>query len=135
MTGYPIDLVRHFYDAWNQYGPGVLDRYAVADVELHDAPELPDSGRWRGREAVVRRLEEVAEHVGGGWVEVRDVRGFGSTVLVRMRWKLDERVHGAEVGDVFHVVGVEAGKIVSIAVFLREFEAFAAASSGGEPRE
>ena len=76
----------------------------------------------------MRRLEEVAETVGGGWVELREVRAFGSRVLVRMRWKLDDRVRGTDVGDVFHVVAVEGGEIVSIAVFLRESEAVRAAT-------
>jgi ketosteroid isomerase-like protein len=127
MTDDATDLVRRFYDAWNQYGPDVLDRYAAPEVELRDAPELPDSGRWRGRDAVRRRLEEVAEHVGGGWVEVHEVRAYGSRVLVRMRWKLDARVKGADVGDVFHVVGIQGGRVTSIDVFLRESEALDAA--------
>jgi ketosteroid isomerase-like protein len=124
-----VALVRRFYDAWNQHGPEVLARFASPDVVLEDAPELPDSGRWRGREAVRRRLDEVASHVGGGWVEVREVRDFGDRVLVRMDWRLDDRARGAHVADVFHVVGVDADEIASIQAFMSESDAIEAATA------
>jgi ketosteroid isomerase-like protein len=132
VTDGSVDLVRRFYDAWNQHGPEVLTGFASPDVELEDAPELPDSGRWRGRDAVQRRLEEVASAVGGGWVEVREVRDFGGTVLVQMEWRLDDRSRGAHVGDVCHVVGVVGGEIVSIRVFLSESDAIEAATGTRE---
>lgn len=120
-------LVRRFYDAWNRKGPGVLAHFASAGVVLRDAKELPDAGVWRGRAEMQQRLEEVAEHVGGGWVELTEVRPLGRRVLVAMEWKLDDLRQGAEVGRVFHLAEVESGEIVSIQVFLTESEALAAA--------
>jgi hypothetical protein len=117
-------LVRRFYDAWNRKGPRVLERFASAGVVLRDAKELPDAGVWRGRAEVRSRLEEVAEHVGGGWVELTEVRPFGRRVLVAMEWKLDDLRQGAEVGRVFHLVEVESGEVAS----LTESEALAAAT-------
>jgi hypothetical protein len=122
-------LVRRFYDAWNRDGPEALTQFATAEVTLRDAPELPDAGLWRGRDVVIRRLDEVAAHVGGGWVDVRDVRSFNNKVLVRMEWMLAEADRGASVGDVFHVVNLDRGKITAIDVFLSDAEALAAATS------
>jgi ketosteroid isomerase-like protein len=124
------ELIRDFYEAWNREGPQVLRRFAAEDVELRDAPELPDSRVWRGREQVERRLEEVAAHVGGGWVELTEVRPIEAKVLVRMDWRLEASERGASVGEVFHVVELDQGEITSIDVFLTEGDAVEAAGSG-----
>jgi hypothetical protein len=76
---------------------------------------------WRGRDAVVARLDEVGSRVGGGWVELHDVRAVDDGVRVEMEWKLDSSAgdEGVSLGDLCHLVGVEGEKIVSIRVVLR----------------
>ena len=127
MSADRVALVRRFYEAWNQYGPQVLARQEPPTSSSRTPPRCPTRLVRRGRDAVRERLEEVASTVGGGWVEVRELREFDDTVLVRMEWKLGDRVRGAPVGDVFHLVGVTDGEIVSIRVFLRESDAIEAA--------
>ena len=124
--------MRRAYEAWNAGGPGALMPFVSDDVELHDAPELPDAGCWTGRDAVLRRLTEVADAVGGhsGDLESFDVRG--DVVVVTMTWRRDTDPQGeASLGPVYHVVGTEAEKIARITVFLDEAAARSAAGSDG----
>ena len=98
-------LVRHAYEAWNASGPDALMPFVTDDVELEDAPELPDAGTWRGRDAVLKRLQEVAEAVGGHSGELESFEPRGEVVLVRMCWRRDSDAEGeASLGRVFHVV-------------------------------
>jgi ketosteroid isomerase-like protein len=112
-------LVRSAYEAWNTEG---LDRFAEFlsdDVTVEDAPEVPDAGVARGLVAVVRRLDEVAQAVGGGSVEILGVETIGEAVLLTMMWNLDA-ADGAEVhlGEVLHLVDVDGDRISRIRVFL-----------------
>ena len=124
----PEQLVRGAYEAWNGSGPDALMPFVTDDVELHDAPELPDAECWTGRDAVLQRLIDVADAVGGhsGDLESFDVRG--DVVLVTMTWRRDTDPPGeASLGPVYHVVRVESGKIARITVFLDEAAARRAA--------
>ena len=113
-----VEIVRRAYDAWNWYGVEALASYVTDDVVLEDAPEVPDAATWRGREAVLGRLADVAEAVGGGWVELRDIATTGEGVLVQMTWKLDDSRTGTELSEVFHLVELADGRIARIRVFL-----------------
>jgi SnoaL-like domain len=127
------DLVRRAYDEWNWYGSEAFGRFLSESVTLDDAPELPDAGRWQGREAVLERLDAVAEAVGGGWVEIRAVEQLGDEVLVDMLWRLDDAGEGVPVGEVFHLVALEGGKLASIRVFRSREEAQSAAGGSNGP--
>jgi ketosteroid isomerase-like protein len=118
VGGSQAELVRHAYDAWNWYGLDHLEPYLAAHVELHDAPELPDARTWRGSAEVLKRLEEVAETTGGGWVELRGVEERGDGVLVTMTWKLDSAEGGSTLGEVSHLVEVADERITRIRVFV-----------------
>jgi hypothetical protein len=59
---------------------------------------MPDAATWRGRDAVLGRLEEVAAAVGGGSVEFDSLRAIGDEVLVAMRWKLEDESGDAALG-------------------------------------
>lgn len=123
----PRELVARAYDEWNWYGTDALARFLGDSVQLEDAPELPDAGTWQGRDAVIARLDAVAATVGGGWVEMKAVEPLEDQVLVHMEWRLDDAREGVSVGDVFHLVAVEGGKLASIRVFQAREEAERAA--------
>ena len=123
----PIELVRRAYDEWNWYGTDALSRFLSDSVRLEDAPEMPDADTWQGRDAVIERLDAVAEAVGGGWVAIKAVEPLGDEVLVQMEWRLDDAGEGASVGDVFHLVGLKGGELASIRVFQSRGEAERAA--------
>jgi hypothetical protein len=121
-----VGIVRLAYETWNEHGPESIRPLLAQDVELHDAPELPDAEVWQGREAVVSRLKAVATAMGGGSVEFQDFREIGE-VLVAMCWQLDRESEDVQLGQVFHVVRVTDGLIARIRVFLSESEALGAA--------
>ena len=112
-----ISTVRNAYDEWNWYGSGAFARFLSDSVRLEDAPELPDAGVWEGRDAVIERLDAVAATVGGGWVAIKAIEELGDKVLVHMEWRLDDSGTGVPVGEVFHLVGLEGGKLASIRVY------------------
>jgi hypothetical protein len=124
MDDQRIGVVRLTYEAWNEHGPGAIGPMLTDDVELHDAPELPDAEVWRGRKAVIARLKAVTDAIGGGSVSLQEFSPADDAVLVGMQWQL--RSGEGELGSVFHLVEVEAGRISRIRVFLTRSEALLA---------
>ena len=129
MASDVVHLVRRAYGSWNSDGLPGLEPWLAQDVELHDAPEMPDAGVVAGRDAVLARLGDVAATMGGGWADLHDFRAIGNAVVVSMTWQTDEAAGGPAFGDVFHVVTVADGKITRLRVFLDEAAAGAAAAS------
>jgi SnoaL-like domain len=119
-------LVDEAYRIWNANGPRAFSPYTTENVELHDAPELPDSQVWVGRDALVARLEELVAATGGRWADIEEIRAVGDEVLVSLTWRL-ERASPATLGSVYHVVRVEGDRIARIRVFLDEGAATRAA--------
>jgi|SoiMethySBSTD1v2_1073268.scaffolds.fasta_scaffold85850_2 ketosteroid isomerase-like protein len=122
------DLVRRAYEAWNDQGPGVLESFGADSIELVDPPQMPDSRSYHGHAEVLVRLEEVAEAIGGRFAHIDEVTPLGDEVLVSLTWRMDPSPDSAILGEVFHVVRVEDGKIACMRVFLTRDEALAAAS-------
>jgi ketosteroid isomerase-like protein len=116
-------VVRRAYEAWNELGPAAIDPLVADDVELHDAPQLPDAQVWRGRDAVLGRLASVAAAMAGGTVEFEGFHDTGDDIVVAMCWQLDSESSDVRLGQVFHVVQVTDGRISRIRVFLTETEA------------
>jgi ketosteroid isomerase-like protein len=121
-------LVRLAYEAWNSSGPRVLESFGASSVELVDPPQMPDSRTYRGHAAVLARLEEVADAVGGRHAHIDEVSPVGDEILVALTWRVDASPESAVLGEVFHVVRVEGGKIARMRVFLARDEAMTAAS-------
>jgi ketosteroid isomerase-like protein len=123
-----LQLVEDAYRTWTESGPGAFMEFTAEGIELHDAPELPDAHVWVGREAVLARIEEVIEAVGGRSADIDDVRAAGDEVLVSLTWRLDSASRTA-LGAVYHVVRVEGDRIDRVRVFLDEDAAISAARS------
>ena len=118
MPADDLALVRQAYETWNREGPAAIASLLADDVEVHDAPELPDAQVWKGRDAVIGRLQAVADAVGGGYVEFEGFEPRGDAVLVTMLWELRTETRPAELGKVFHLVEAAGGAITRIRVFL-----------------
>jgi len=121
-------LVRRVYDQWNSEGPRVLESFGADSIELVDPPQMPDSRAHRGHAEVLARLEEVTEAVGGRYAHIDGLSPVGDEVLVALTWRVDASPESAILGEVFHLVRVDGGKIARIRVFLSRDEALAAAS-------
>lgn len=122
-------LVRRAYELWNSQGPRVLESFGADSVELVDPPQMPDSRAYRGHAAVLARLEEVADAVGGRYAHIDEVSPVGDEVLVALTWRVEASPESAVLGEVFHVVRVEGEKIARMRVFLTRDEAVAAAGT------
>jgi len=109
-------LVETAYRTWNESGPRAFVEFTTEDVELHDAPELPDAQVWVGRDAVVARLEDVVATTGGRWADMDEIRPLAEEVLVSLTWRLDRG--GPALASVYHVVRLESGRIARVRVFL-----------------
>ena len=123
MDDESVGLVRQIYETWNEQGPAAIRPMLAVDVELHDAPEIPDAQEWRGRDAVIARLEAVTAAIGGGSVRFEGFSRRGDEVLVSMCWRLAGEKSAAALGEVFHLVEVVDGSIARIRVFLTESQA------------
>lgn len=121
-----VRLVEDAYRAWNAAGPDAFAEFVTDEVEIHDAPELPDAQAWVGREALVTRLEEVAATTGGRWADIEEIRDVGGEVVVSLAWRF-ERGSSPRLASVYHVVLVEKERIARVRVFLDEAEATRAA--------
>jgi ketosteroid isomerase-like protein len=115
-----VALVRRIYEAWNSGGLDALAPLLSETVELQDAPQMPDAETVVGRDAVIARLREVNEAMGGGSVDLRELMSFGETVLVSMLWRAAAQPGSAEFGEVFHVVRLTGEQIASMHVFIDE---------------
>ena len=126
MAENSVELVRRAYETWNADGLDAFAARTAESLELVDAPQLPDAGVWHGRAVVMARLADVAEAVGGTWVDIRDVRAAGSEVLVSMMWREDPSPGSGEIGEVFHLARVTDDRIDRVRVFTDADSALAA---------
>lgn len=127
-------FVRKAYDAWNTGGPRSAAAWASSRVELEDPPGWPDMAVWRGRDAVLDRLEEMTTSLGGRWAEIEEIRTVGDQVLVSMALRSSPSSEGAPLGHFHQLVRVESGEITSIRVFLNEESAMASRLMRKDPR-
>ena len=75
-------MVRSFYEAFNRGDIDVALAGAPPDVEIHDAPERPDAGIHRGREAARKAIESVSEPFDDLQVEPREFIEAGDEIIV-----------------------------------------------------
>jgi SnoaL-like domain len=118
------ELVEEAYRVWNESGPRAFAEFTAADIELHDAPDLPDAQVWVGRDAMVARLEDVVAATGGRWADIDEIRPAGDEVFVALTWRIDRE--GPPLACVYHRVRVEGDRIARLRVFLDQ-----EAASGG----
>ncbi len=91
-------FVRKAYEAWNTGGSISAAAWASPSVEFEDPPGW-GAAVWRGRDAVLDRLEEVTTSLGGRWAAIEEARTIGNDVLVSMALRSGGRAHAAAVVD------------------------------------
>jgi ketosteroid isomerase-like protein len=128
-----LELIRTAYELWNAGDvEGLVERCMSEDFEWHDAPEFPDSGVFRGREAVKEHLvDEVMGIIGLGGTEITSIDVVGNEIVVTLRAKVRGQQSDVELGwlEVFHVTSVEGGMAKRTRVFLEREDAMRAAGS------
>lgn len=81
----------HALDAWNELGPAAAAAWMSRWVQLEDPPQWPGATTWRGRDAVIARLEQVTAELGAGWVELVDAHSRGEVVVGVLDLRADRR--------------------------------------------
>jgi ketosteroid isomerase-like protein len=128
MSEENVDIVRRYYAAWNAGGLDAARAFWRDDFEWHDAPGMPDSGVYRGAEAVAAHFRDLNEVLGTMEVHLDRVLPAGDEVFVLLRVHLDApRGELALEGPIFETVRIEKGKISRIRLFLDEQAALEAA--------
>jgi ketosteroid isomerase-like protein len=58
------EIVRRYYVAWNAGGLDAVRAFCSDDIQWEDAPGMPDSGVYRGPDAVAAHFQDLAEVLG-----------------------------------------------------------------------
>jgi ketosteroid isomerase-like protein len=58
MSQKNVEIVRRYYSAWNEGGIDAARAFWSEEIEWHDAPDMPDSGIYRGAESVAAHFRE-----------------------------------------------------------------------------
>jgi ketosteroid isomerase-like protein len=113
-----LALVRHTYELWNRAGPAPLvQQIWPPDVVFHEMPEMPDTGVYRGVEAVAGRMRELVEAAGHFQISVCSLEGRGDYVLAACELHARGRFSGLRITQrIFYVLRCGGG-------WVREFRA------------
>jgi ketosteroid isomerase-like protein len=113
-----IELVRHWFEAWNT-GEPVLDAVA-ADAELVTAAGVMEGGPFTGRDQIRGFLDGVREgwKPGSDMLVVREIEEAGDRVLASFEWRAIGDASGIEVSSNWTMVSTFRGdQIVRLQFF------------------
>jgi ketosteroid isomerase-like protein len=113
-----LALVRRTYALWNIGGPEPLVRHIWRpDVVFYETPEMPDTGVYRGVEAVAGRMYELVETAGHFQLSLCSLEGCGDFVLASCEMRAKGAISGLRLTKrIFHVLRCGGGRV-------REFRA------------
>jgi len=113
-----LALVRRTYELWNSGGPEPLvEEIWPSDVVFHETPEMPDTGVYRGVDAVAGRMRELVETAGHFQITVCSLECCGDYVLAACVMSARGAISGLRLTRrIFHVLRCGGGRV-------REFRA------------
>jgi len=117
--------------AWNVAGAGGAAPWLASDVVLDDPPGWPRAARWRGRNAVIERIDEVTAELRGRWAEVVRTSTAGDEVFVQLRLRTSEARGGVPVATFFALVTVRNGEMSRLRMFVDQAAVAQALAAGG----
>ena len=120
-------LVARAFDAMNEAGAESAAAWMSHWVQLEDPPAWPGADVWRGRAAVIARLDEVIAELGAAYVEVEDARSVAEGVLARLKLRTRDR----KPRQFYTAIEIDGNQIVRIRVYLDEQAARVALSQPG----
>jgi ketosteroid isomerase-like protein len=125
MTQENVEIVRNCVDAWRRGDLEACLSYYHPEVTWRDAP--PQIGLYRGREGVVRAMEQWVEAFTDYWLEADDFVDAGDQVVLVWRQGGKRKTSGVAVENQgATVLRVEGGRIVSVRMFVDQDEALEA---------
>jgi ketosteroid isomerase-like protein len=128
MSAENVELIRHYFETWNEGGGDATASFRHPEIEILDPPNFPDADRYVGEDVVRERVEGYLE---AGWDGIfRELEFFdaGDEVLVAMRVIGKSPIGGVPL-DVraTQLFLVEDGRIRRIRQFLSREEGMKAA--------
>ena len=113
-----LALVRRTYELWNIGGAEPLvEQIWPPDVVFYETPEMPDTGVYRGVEAVAGRMRDLVEAAGHFQITVCSLECCGEYVLAACVMSARGAISGLRLTQrIFHVMRCGDGRV-------REFRA------------
>ena len=113
MSQENIQFMQAAFETWNSGDMDAFSELYDPDAIMRPVEGWPEPGPWVGREAIMRRWEQVREAWNADVVEpISDFIESGDRVAVRHIWRVTA-VHGPEVNlEVTNVLTVRRGKVV-----------------------
>jgi ketosteroid isomerase-like protein len=130
-----LAVTRRWYDEWNSEGLDAFQRIWAPDIVLYEAPEFPETGIFRGAEALADHVRDLLEDGGHFQMEPRSLEGRGDYVLSLVEVNVEGPSSGAVVtSPFFQVMRYRNGQLVELRDYLdgdqarREYERLSASS-------
>jgi ketosteroid isomerase-like protein len=123
------DMLRRAFAMWNESGPeALLDRFWAEDAVYREMPGWPDAGVFRGRAAVLKRMQSLVDLIGHVEVRLDDLIDAGGGRFVALVSMVGENVENeAPYTQSFGVVHqVRDGLVVEADYYLDPAEALQA---------
>ena len=122
-----MEIVRASFEAWNASAIDAARAFWSDEIEWHDAPDMPDSGVYRGAESVAAHFRDLSGVLGEMEVQVDRLSPAGDEVLVLLHVHLDTQRGGLLLdGPIYETVRIEEGEICRIRLFLDKRKALEA---------
>ena len=114
------ELARRAYELWNAGGVvAQVEHVWAPDVVFHDFPEVPDTGTFRGADAVAARLRDQIEAIGEYKIEVRAIQARGPYVLTTIEVIGQGAASAIAVRDTFqHILRIEGDRVKEIRAYM-----------------
>jgi ketosteroid isomerase-like protein len=114
------ELARRAYALWNASGlEAYVEQFLAPDIVFYDAPEVPDTGIFRGTEEFVARLRAIVESWESGiQFEVRSLEERGDYLLASVEMSVKGSSSGIALAlPQFHVVRVADGRMQELRIY------------------
>ena len=95
MSQENVETVRRMAEAFNAAGVDSVRQYFHPQIEWHEDPSFPESGIYRGVEAVTAYTEQFLSEFAGMRYEIAEVADLGEHVLANMRITGSGKASGA----------------------------------------
>jgi ketosteroid isomerase-like protein len=129
-----VEIARQTYEALNRLGPEGVFPFMDADVETVESPEFADTGSFHGHDGFARVHKQFTDQFDEFYVEPEEFIDAGDKVVGCARLRGKGKLSGIDIDLLaYHVMTVNAGKIVRLDVFLDRAQAMAAAGLEREP--
>ena len=95
MSRENVEIVRRMAEAFNAGGVGAVREYFHPEIEWHEDPAFPESGVYRGIDAVVDYTAQFLAEFGEIHYEAAQLTEAGQHVLANMKIKGSGKTSGA----------------------------------------